>query len=320
MAIQNGNAHAADLGLRALALFLRLHGVNAEPDQLRDRCGSSEIGIRAMLRCARDLGVKVRSRTTHWKRLAGIGLPGIASLHDGGFVLLGKVDDQSALVLHPTSSHPKLVTRAEFEAIWDGRLILAGSQNVAKRVLHALAGMTVRGRDLALRARDVLIRARDTLMRARSADRPDIAVQAASTESESRDDAGLIALVILLRCHGIGAEPEQIRHRLGTARIGITEMLRCAKDLGLKARARRTSWERLASTPLPGIAVLRDGGYLILGKAAEDKVLVQRPSSPRPETMTRAEFEAIWDGGLVLMARRASLTDFSRRFDITWFF
>jgi subfamily B ATP-binding cassette protein HlyB/CyaB len=114
MAMQNGNAHAADLGLRALSLFLRLHGVNAEPDQLRDRCGSSEIGIRAMLRCARELGVKVRSRTTHWTRLASIRLPGIASLHDGGFLLLGKVDDQAALVLHPASSRPKMMTRAEF--------------------------------------------------------------------------------------------------------------------------------------------------------------------------------------------------------------
>src|SRR5262245_18713663 len=124
MAIKNGNgnAHAADLGLRALALFLRLHGVNAEPDQLRDRCGSSVIGIRVMRRCARELGVKVGSRTTHWKRLANLQLPGIASLRDGGFLLLGKVDDRAALVLHPAASRPKVMTRAEFEEIWDGGL------------------------------------------------------------------------------------------------------------------------------------------------------------------------------------------------------
>jgi DNA-binding NarL/FixJ family response regulator len=35
-----------------------------------------------------------------------------------------------------------------------------------------------------------------------------------------------------------------------------------AKDLGLKARAYRTSWNRLAATPLPGIAPLRDGSFL----------------------------------------------------------
>src|SRR5207249_5416 len=156
MAMQNGNAHAADHGLRALALFLRLHGVNAEPDQLRDRCGSSTIGIRALLRGAREFGVTVRSRTTHWKRLASIQLPGIASLRDGGFLLLGKVDDNGALVLHPTASHPQLMTRAEFEEIWDGRLILTGSQNVANRVLGVLANMAVRGRELVERAQEAL--------------------------------------------------------------------------------------------------------------------------------------------------------------------
>jgi subfamily B ATP-binding cassette protein HlyB/CyaB len=64
--------------------------------------------------------------------------------------------------------------------------------------------------------------------------------------------------LLLLRFHGIGADPEQIRHRFGTD-IGVSEMLRCAKDFGLKARAYQSNWQRLTKTPLPGIAVLRDG-------------------------------------------------------------
>jgi subfamily B ATP-binding cassette protein HlyB/CyaB len=144
-------------------------------------------------------------------------------------------------------------------------------------------------------------------------------VESATAALEGSDGSGLAALVLLLRIHSIAADAEQIRHRCGTATIGITEMLRCAKGLGLKARASTTKWDRLPGTPLPGIAALRDGGFLILGKAVEDKVLVQRPSSSKPEAMTRAEFEAIWDGRLVLMARRVTLSDLSRRFDITWF-
>jgi hypothetical protein len=35
---------------------------------------------------------------------------------------------------------------------------------------------------------------------------------------------------MLLRLNGIGADPEQIRHRFGGATIGIPEMLRCAKE------------------------------------------------------------------------------------------
>jgi subfamily B ATP-binding cassette protein HlyB/CyaB len=132
-------------------------------------------------------------------------------------------------------------------------------------------------------------------------------------------DSGLLALVMLLRFHGLGADPEQIRHRFGAGTIGAPEMLRCAKELGLKARVYRTKWSRLATTPLPGIAVRRDGGFLLIGKASADKVLVQRPSSPRPDLLERDEFECIWDGRLILITRRSSLSDLSRRFDITWF-
>ena len=99
----------------------------------------------------------------------------------------------------------------------------------------------------------------------------------------------------------------------------LPEMLRCAKEFGLKARAYQSSWQRLTKTPLPAIAVLRDGSYLLLGKASEDQVLVQNPLLPRPMLMSRAEFEAVWDGRLVLMAGRAGLVDLSRRFGISWF-
>ncbi len=132
-------------------------------------------------------------------------------------------------------------------------------------------------------------------------------------------DPGLTTLVTALRFYGIGADPDQIRHRIGGVPIGIPEMLRVAKELGLKARARKTEWSRLANSPLPAIAALKDGGFLFLGKVGEDKALVQSPSSPRPALMTKAEFEAVWDGRLVLMTRRAGLLDLSRRFDITWF-
>ncbi len=141
----------------------------------------------------------------------------------------------------------------------------------------------------------------------------------ATTETTKSPQAGLVALVTMLRVNGIAADVEQIRHRIGTGAIGITEMLRCAKEFGLKARAKKSNWDRLGTTPLPGIAVLRDDGFLVLGNAAKDKVLVQRPSSSRPEVMNRAELEAIWDGRLILMTRRAALSDFSRQFDITWF-
>jgi subfamily B ATP-binding cassette protein HlyB/CyaB len=132
-------------------------------------------------------------------------------------------------------------------------------------------------------------------------------------------DQGLTALVVLLRFHGIGADPKQIAHQFGANPIGVPEMLRCAKQFGLKARAITTKWERLANTPLPGIAGLRDGGFVVLGKIADEKAVVVPPLSSRPTLMTRAELEAGWTGSLVLIARRAALSDLAQRFDVNWF-
>jgi subfamily B ATP-binding cassette protein HlyB/CyaB len=133
------------------------------------------------------------------------------------------------------------------------------------------------------------------------------------------DDQGLACLVMLLRFHGIGADPGQIRHQLGGGRVDFEAMLRCAKEFGLKSRLRHSKWDKLEGTPLPAIAALKDGGFVVVGKAGDGKIIIQSALSPRPTLMSREEFEAVWDGRLVLMARRANLTDLSRRFDVTWF-
>src|SRR6202051_989595 len=132
-------------------------------------------------------------------------------------------------------------------------------------------------------------------------------------------DTGLAALVMLLRFQGVAAEPGQIRHRFGGIPIGLTEMLRCAKDFRLKARVVKTGWARLAASPLPAIGCLGNGGFLVIGKASDDQVLVSDPSVGRPEMLTRAAFEARWDGRLFFLARRANLSDLTNRFGISWF-
>jgi ATP-binding cassette, subfamily B, bacterial HlyB/CyaB len=132
-------------------------------------------------------------------------------------------------------------------------------------------------------------------------------------------DTGLDALLTLLHLQGVAADRAQLRHRLGAASFGAADIVRCARSLGFKSRTYRTQWSRLSDTPLPAIAMLRDGGFMVIAKASADKVLVQSPQAQRPVLMDRDELCAIWDGGLILMVRRAGLSDLGRHFDITWF-
>jgi subfamily B ATP-binding cassette protein HlyB/CyaB len=122
-------------------------------------------------------------------------------------------------------------------------------------------------------------------------------------ESEQRD-SGLDCLTLLLRFHQVSVDPGQVSHQFPGSPIGVTEILRCAKQLKLKARAVTVTWERLSHLPLPAIVELKDRTFLIVGKVTDDGALVQRPSVGRPEMIKRAEFEYDWTGRIVLMTRR----------------
>ncbi|WP_275974820.1 type I secretion system permease/ATPase [Bradyrhizobium sp. 180] len=136
---------------------------------------------------------------------------------------------------------------------------------------------------------------------------------------EVKQDTGLQCLALLLRFHRISIDPAQIAHQISGAPVGVLEMLRCAKQLKLKARVIRESWTGLAHLSLPGIVERRDGTFVIVGKVGTDDVLVHDPAANRPQIVKRAEFEEAWTGRIVLMTRRVSLSDLARRFDITWF-
>ena len=120
--------------------------------------------------------------------------------------------------------------------------------------------------------------------------------------------------------HGLSADPGQIRHGLGHSRaVDAADLVRLGRAAGLKTRSLSSRPERLARVPLPGIAAMADGSFLILARADGERVLVLRPESERPSLMTRAEFETLWTGRLILMTPRAGLSDLFKRFDLHWF-
>ena len=93
-------------------------------------------------------------------------------------------------------------------------------------------------------------------------------------EASQIQDPGLFSLTLLLRFFDRTIEIEQIRQRCGTDTIGVPEMVRSAEAFGFKACVIKPNWKNLSRAALPGIATLRNGGFLILGKLAEDKVLI----------------------------------------------
>ena len=129
----------------------------------------------------------------------------------------------------------------------------------------------------------------------------------------------IAALVLILKFSEIAADPEQIRHRYGSEDFGTLEILRCAKELGLKARSITSVWEKLVKTSMPCLAELSGGEFVIIGQVTDNKILIQNPRVGRPQLLDRAEFEAVWSSKVILITRRAALSDLRKSFDITWF-
>jgi subfamily B ATP-binding cassette protein HlyB/CyaB len=134
-------------------------------------------------------------------------------------------------------------------------------------------------------------------------------------------DSGLICLCRMARLLGMPADPGELarRHLPSSKPATKEDLVRIARKLGLKSRIIATRWERLEKTPVPAIAENKDGTFVIAGRMLNGKLLVQHPTEPRPRLIERGEFESAWSGRLVLVGRRASLTNLADVFDLRWF-
>ena len=142
-------------------------------------------------------------------------------------------------------------------------------------------------------------------------------LEVASGEVASGD--GALALALTLQLLGIPADAADLLHKSGKRAFDERDMLIAAKPFPVKVAAFNSSIERLPTTPMPALAALKNGGWLIVGKVADDRILVQAPHAPTPEVLTTAAFAERWTGRLILMSRRAPLGDPHRRFGIGWF-
>lgn len=134
-------------------------------------------------------------------------------------------------------------------------------------------------------------------------------------------DTGLICLLMLARFHNVAASGEQLAHEFtdGQQAFATPQLLLASRKLGLKAKRVETRLERLTQTPLPAIAADRQGGFFIIARMDQGKVLIQDPRAERPEVIDLATLEQRWSGELLLLRSEALAPGESSRFDFTWF-
>ncbi len=150
---------------------------------------------------------------------------------------------------------------------------------------------------------------------------PEIITPTAPTPPAPPIDTGLACLIMLARFHAIAVDPQQVAHEFKESGklFGVTEILLAAKKLGLIAKKVKPSPERIATTPMPAIALAKDGTFFIVARMDGEKILIHDPKVERPEIIDQATFAARWSGEMLLFTSRASLAGELAKFDFSWF-
>lgn len=135
----------------------------------------------------------------------------------------------------------------------------------------------------------------------------------------------LQAFVVLARLHHVACDATVLLHQLAKSPsdvINLDDLLLVAKQQGLRAKRSQTSVDRLALTPLPALALMKDGSVTLLAQCDGQRVLLQRfakEAEQRPLIEPVAIFSEQWTGELILIASRASLAGDLAKFDFSWF-
>lgn len=135
--------------------------------------------------------------------------------------------------------------------------------------------------------------------------------------------SGLNCLSSIMRFYGISIDAASLLRSsdLNVSAVCSDDLIRVARRHGLKSRAvEKLSWKQAEVMPLPAIGVRRDNDcFFVLVRIADDKALILDGRTHKSEVLSREAFESIWDGSLILITKRASLSTLGDKFNLSWF-
>ncbi|MDP9811429.1 ATP-binding cassette subfamily B protein [Rhizobium tibeticum] len=139
----------------------------------------------------------------------------------------------------------------------------------------------------------------------------------------------LHCLALVARHHGVDLSPERLQHDYAVDErpVEVRQLLRMAKDAGLRARQISLNWSSLLQLgeAFPVLAQLENGNWVVIAGPAmgegEAKIRVLDPLAERPDfiLLNEEQFTRSWRGSVVMLKRNYSLHDADQPFGFRWF-
>lgn len=131
---------------------------------------------------------------------------------------------------------------------------------------------------------------------------------------------------MIARYHGIAADEVKLSHEFGHKPFSPATVLLAAKHLGMTAKLVDQDPDRLDRTPMPAIAIDKQGNYFIVikfgyeqGDKTKPKIATQRPDSAETVLMDLPVFLEIWSGQFIFCVSKANYLRELAKFDFSWF-
>ncbi|WP_303047143.1 type I secretion system permease/ATPase [Aeromonas hydrophila] len=131
--------------------------------------------------------------------------------------------------------------------------------------------------------------------------------------------SSISCLVILLSYFSFSVNEEQLQREYAGAGIDADLLVRILRKFGLKSKSVRLTISQLSRTPLPAIAQCKDGHFILIGKVADGKVLIQHGASGEVDLLPIESFDSLWNGQVVLATKRVPVLGAGGKFDLSWF-
>ncbi|EPE95159.1 peptidase domain-containing ABC transporter [Rhizobium grahamii] len=139
----------------------------------------------------------------------------------------------------------------------------------------------------------------------------------------------LHCLALVARHHGVDLSPERLQHdyAVNDQPVALRQLLRMAKDAGLRARHISLNWTSLLglAEAFPVLAELENGNWVVIAGPAmgeeEPMIRVLDPLAERPDFihLSEEQFTRSWHGSVVMMKRNYGLNDADQPFGFRWF-
>ena len=121
-------------------------------------------------------------------------------------------------------------------------------------------------------------------------------------------DSGAACFLRVLHYLGCSMSAEDLRRSYiwPTGRMEYLSMMRIARELGLESGLleEQREAEALAIPPVPAIAKMKNGEYIMVSQQAADKIKGFSLNNRKCWLWTQEEFRAFWSGKLVLFSRK----------------